>query len=245
MKPFLFLGVRPEDAAADDEYAAMLRCAGLDEPDLRRHRLECEPLAPDLDLDRWSGIVLGGGPFQVSDPEDTKSAVQRRIEADLGRLLDQVVPRDFPFLGACYGIGTLGRHEGAVVDRTFGKPVGAVAVDVTADGRADPLFAVAGPSFGAFAGHKEAIRRLPAHAVTLATSPPCPVQAFRIGSRVYATQFHPELDLDGLETRVLTYRHAGYFAPHEVEPILVAARASGVTETPDLLGRFVELFAVD
>ena len=40
MKPFLFLGVRPEDVAADDEYAAMLRCAGLDEPDLRRHRLE-------------------------------------------------------------------------------------------------------------------------------------------------------------------------------------------------------------
>ena len=246
MKPFLFLGVRPEDVAADDEYAAILRCAGLEESGLHRHRLERDPLgSPDLDLDRWSGIVLGGGPFQVSDPEETKSALQRRIESDLSRLLDRVVPKDFPFLGACYGIGTLGWHEGAKIDRTFGEPVGAVAIDVTAEGCADPLFAVAGSSFGAFAGHKEAIRRLPAHATLLATSQPCPVQAFRIGSRVYATQFHPELDLDGLEMRVLTYRHAGYFAPHEAEPIVAAARASGVTETPNLLGRFVELFAVD
>ena len=35
---------------------------------------------------------------------------------------------------------------------------------------------------------------LPRHAVLLASSPTCPVQAFRIGSHVYATQFHPELD---------------------------------------------------
>ena len=244
MKPFLFLGARPEDDAADDEYAAMLRCAALTESELRRHRLEQEPLGP-LDLDDWSGIILGGGPFQVSDPQDQKSALQQRVEADLAGLLDQVVPRDFPFLGACYGIGTLGRHQGADVDRTYGEPVGAVAVTLTPAGRADPLFGIAGPSFGAFGGHKEAIRRLPEHAVTLATSQPCPVQGFRVGTRVYATQFHPELDIDGLAMRVQIYRHAGYFAPHEAEPIMAAARASGVTETPNLVGRFVQLFAAD
>ena len=87
MKPFLFLGVRPEDTPADDEYAAMLRCTGLDESTLRRVRLEAAPLG-DVDLDAWSGIVLGGGPFCVSDAEEDKSAVQRRVEADLARLLD-------------------------------------------------------------------------------------------------------------------------------------------------------------
>ena len=76
-------------------------------------------------------------------------------------------------------------------------------------------------------------------------SPACPVQAFRVGSRVYATQFHPELDLDGLATRVEVYRYAGYFDPDEADAVLAAARASGVTETPNLLGRFVELFARD
>ena len=71
------------------------------------------------------------------------------------------------------------------------------------------------------------------------------MQAFRVGSRVYATQFHPELDLDGLATRVEVYRYAGYFDPEEADAVLAAARASGVTETPNLLGRFVELFARD
>ncbi len=244
MKPFLFLGVRPEDVAADDEYTAMLRCSGLVEAQLHRLRVDRTPL-DGLDLGRWSGIILGGGPFQVSDPEESKSALQRRVEGDLARVLDDVIARDLPFFGACYGIGILGRHQGAAVDRTYGEPVGAVTVALTGDGVLDPVFGIAGRTFGAFVGHKEAIRALPANAVTLATSEGCPVQAFRIGRRAYATQFHPELDLDGLATRVQTYRFAGYFAPAEAEAILAAARASGVVRTPNLIGRFVELFGCD
>ncbi len=242
MRPFLFLAVRPQDDAADDEYAAMLRCTGLDEPGLRRVRLERAELG-DVDLDDWSGIVLGGGPFQSSDPPADKSAVQRRIEADLAGLLDRVVPADFPFFGACYGVGTLGTHEGAVVDRRYGEPAGGVEVTLTAQGRADPVLGIAPPVFGAFVGHKEAIAALPPHAVPLATSAAAPVQAFRVGSRGYATQFHPELDLDGLIARVTTYRNDGYFAPGELDRVIAAARATGIHEPPNFLGRFVELFA--
>src|SRR5215217_7860622 len=242
MKPFLLLAVRAEDVAADDEYAAMLRFSGLDEVQLRRFRMEQTELG-GVDLDQWSGIILGGGPFQASDPEDTKSAVQRRVEAELAALLDDVVARDHPFLGSCYGIGTLGRHQGAVVDRTYGEPIGGIQIRLTDDGLRDPLFQIAGPIFGAYTGHKEAIRKLPGHAVTLATSAACPVQAFRIGKRVYATQFHSELDLDGVATRVEVYKYAGYFEPDQAEAVMAAARASGVTETPNFLRRFVELFA--
>ncbi len=244
MKPFLLLAIRAEDVAADDEYAAMLGRTGLAEPDLVRVRLERRPLG-EVELGDWSGVILGGGPFQASDPEDAKSAVQRRVEAELATLLDEVVERDFPFLGCCYGIGTLGRHQGAVVDRTFGEPIGGIQVEVSPAGRADPLFAEAGPVFGAYVGHKEAIRELPPQAVPLASSAACPVQAFRIGTRVYATQFHPELDLAGLATRIEAYRYAGYFPPDEADAVLAAARASGITDTPNLLGRFVGLFARD
>jgi GMP synthase (glutamine-hydrolysing) len=242
VKPFLLLAIRAEDLAADEEYAAMLRCTGLDESQFRRIRMEQDSIGT-LDLDQWSGIILGGGPFQASDPEEAKSVTQRRVEGELAALLDGVVTRDHPFFGSCYGIGTLGRHQGAVVDRTYGEPISGVQITVTSEGRLDPLFQVAGSSFGAYLGHKEAISKLPAHAVTLATSPHCPVQAFRIGTRVYATQFHPELDLDGLATRIKVYKYAGYFKPDEAEAVLAAARASGVTETPNLLARFVELFA--
>lgn len=241
MKPFLLLAIRGENVAADDEYAAMLRRTGLDEAQLVRVRLEQRALG-EVDLTDWSGVILGGGPYQASDPEETKSATQQRVEADLSELLDEVVRRDHPFLGCCYGIGTLGRHQGAVVDRTYGEPIGGIRVMVTEAGRRDPLFAVTEAEFGAYVGHKEAIRSLPGHVVPLASSPGCPVQAFRVGTRVYATQFHPELDLDGLATRIEAYRYAGYFPPEEADAVLAAARASGVIETPNLLGRFVELF---
>lgn len=244
MKPFLFLSIRAEDVAAEQEYAAMLRCMGLDERQLRWVRLEQAPLGK-VNLNDWSGIILGGGPFQASDPEETKSATQLRVEADLATLLDDVVPRDFPFLGACYGIGTLGQHQGAVVDRRYGEPLGGTFIELTDEGRKDPLLQVAGSPFGAYLGHKEAIHTLPAHAVSLASSRTCPVQAFRVGSRVYATQFHPELDLAGLATRIEIYKYAGYFPPDQADVVLAAAEASGVTDVPNLLGRFVELFARD
>src|SRR5215217_381744 len=219
----------------------MLRFSGLDEAQLRRFRMEQAELGT-VDLDQWSGIILGGGPFQASDPEDVKSATQRRVEAELSALLDEVVPRDFPFLGACYGIGTLGRHQGAVVDRTYAEPIGGTFIELTAEGRRDPLFSGVDSPFGAYVGHKESIYLLPPNAVALATSPACPVQAFRVGTRVYATQFHPELDLDGLATRVQVYKYAGYFEPDEADAVMAAARASGVTEVPNILKGFVELF---
>lgn len=242
MKPFLFLGIRAQDAAADDEYAAVLRCTGLDERDVRRVRIEREELGP-VDLDDWSGIVIGGGPWNVSDPEESKPADQRRGEARLGELARQVVAADFPFLGACYGIGTLGTLDGGVVDRRYAEPIGAVTISLTPEGEADPVLGLLPREFDAFLGHKEAVSTLPRGAVRLASSPTCPVQAFRIGQHVYATQFHPELDVAGLVTRIETYKHFGYFEPHEGEELVRLAHAAVVTEPPRILARFVELFA--
>ena len=242
MKPFLLLGTRAEDAAADNEYEAFVAFTGLPESLLHRVRLERRPLG-SLNLDDYAGIFLGGGPFNASDPDSAKSSVQRRVERELGSLLDTVVARDFPFLGACYGIGVIGTHEGGTVDRTYAEPIGRVWVTLTAAGRADPLLADLSPTFEAFVGHKEAVRDLPAHAVHLASSPACPVQAFRVGRNVYATQFHPELDIHGLCTRIEVYKHAGYFEPDQAESVKAMARAGRVFEPPKILQRFVARYA--
>ncbi len=242
MKPFLLLATREDDAAADNEYESFLRFTGLSEATLRRVRLERGRLGP-VDLDAWSGIFLGGGPFNASDPEHQKSPGQRRVEAELRALLDAVVERDFPFLGACYGIGTLGTHRGGVVDRTYAEPIGPVSVTLTTAGRDDPVFGHLPESFEAFVGHKEAMSLLPRDAVHLAASERCPVQGFRIGSNVYATQFHPELDAEGLCTRIEVYKHSGYFDPHEAEGLKALARAGEVREPPSILERFVARYA--
>lgn len=140
MKPFLLLATRAEDEIADEEYALFLRFTGLDERDLRRIRLEAGPLGP-VDLDEVSGIILGGGPFNASDPVERKSAAQRRAEAELSALLDDVVARDVPFFGACYGVGTVGLHQGGVVDGTYREPISVIDVSLTDEGRRDPLLA--------------------------------------------------------------------------------------------------------
>jgi GMP synthase (glutamine-hydrolysing) len=242
VKPFLLLGTRAENHAADAEYRGFLRYGGLAEGDLRRIRLEAEPL-PELDLADYSGIFLGGSPFNSSDPEEGKSDVQIRVERELGGLLDRVVAEDHPFFGACYGVGTLGRHQGAVIDSTYSEPVGAVEVTLTKEGAADPLLAGLPSSFAAYVGHKEACATLPGSAVLLASSATCPVQMFRVGENVYATQFHPELDVEALVGRIRTYRHAGYFPPEEADDYIARARALVVDRPATILRTFVTRYA--
>jgi GMP synthase (glutamine-hydrolysing) len=242
MRPFLFLGTRAEDDVAQQEYDAVLAGCGLRADELVRVRLEQGPLGP-VDLADWSGIVLGGGPFNASDPEEAKSEAQRRAEADLRGLAQQVVAADFPFLGACYGIGVLGGLGGGVVDRTYGEPIGALPVRLTDEGRTDPLFGVLPAEFAAYLGHKEAVSRLPDGAVLLASTSTCPVHAFRLGRHVYATQFHPELDAVAICDRIDAYSAHGYYQPHEREALKAAAREAMVTEPVRLLARFVELHA--
>ncbi|WP_105031168.1 glutamine amidotransferase [Arthrobacter ruber] len=244
MKPFLLLGTRAEDYAADAEYRSFLHYGGLDDDDLWRIRVEAQPL-PALDLADYSGIFLGGSPFNSSDPEESKSAVQLRVEAELGLLLDRVVAEDFPFFGACYGVGTLGRHQGAVIDTTYAEPVGTVEVTLTADGATDPLLAGLPSSFAAYVGHKEACATLPGSAVLLASSATCPVQMFRVGRNVYATQFHPELDVEALVGRIDTYRHAGYFPAEQADEYMERARATVVDQPHVILRTFVTRYARD
>lgn len=239
MRPFLLLATRAEDRAADEEYDAFLRFGGLDATHLERRRLEAEPLG-EVDFRQYAGIILGGSPFTISDEE--KPDVQVRVEAELAELTRRAIAEDYPFLGACYGIGVIGTAIGAAVDGTYGEDVGAPVVTLTDAGRADPLFGVLPPAFEAFVGHKEAIRELPDEAVVLATSPLCPVQAFRVGQNVYATQFHPELDVPGIQTRIETYKHYGYFAPDEVDELKSMAAASDVRLPTRLVHRFVNLY---
>jgi GMP synthase (glutamine-hydrolysing) len=239
--PFLLLSIR-DGEPADDEYSAMMRFAGLDETDLHTIRLTQQSLG-SIDLADWSGIILGGGLYNVSDPPESKSATQQRVECELLHLIRRIVDHDFPFLGCCYGVGTLGSVIGATVDRTYPEPVAAVTITLTKAARDDALFTGLPEVFDAYGGHKEAATSLPPDVVHLASSASCPVQAFRVGRNVYATQFHPELDVDGICTRIDAYKHHGYFAPETADALKSAARQRNIEYPTTILRKFAERYA--
>jgi len=246
VKPFLLLATRADDVVADAEYEAFLRFGELAATQLTRVRLESAPLdeqLPGLDLNEYSGVIVGGSPFTSTDPPDEKSSTQVRVESELERLMGDVLKLDVPFLGACYGISTLGRYVGGVIDRTFGEPIGAVSISLTTDGLADPLLAGLPQTFPAFVGHKEALRDLPPGAVLLASSATCPIQMFRIGEHQYATQFHPELDVPGITKRIHAYQHCGYFHPDEVDTLVEQVSTTNVTWPERILANFTARYA--
>ena len=244
MKKFLILQLRPETEAADDEFRAILAKGGLAAERTHRIRLDREDLPADLDLDACAGVIVGGGPGCVSDPEATKDPVEKRIEDEILGLMPAICGRDVPFLGCCYGIGILGHHlaPGIVSKEAFGEPVGAVDGTLTDAGRADPLLAGVPDSFRAFVGHKEAVQDLPPGTTRLVASGPTPYQMLRHGRNVYATQFHPEADAAGFETRIRIYRHKGYFAPEAADALIDAVRAEDVRFPALILKNFVARF---
>lgn len=246
MKPFLILQLRPETEASDDEYDAILRKSGLDAAQTHRIRLDCDDLPAGLDLADYSGVIVGGGPGCVSDPVEKKTPTEARIEASVMSLMPDITAQDFPFLGCCYGIGILGHHLGAVVSKDqFGEDVGAVNCSLTDAGHSDMLLQDLPPEFEAFVGHKEAVQTLPMGCVHLISSPACPFQMIRFGNNVYATQFHPEADSAGFETRINIYKHRGYFPPEDAERLIETCRAADVHAPALILRNFVETYRRD
>ena len=83
--PLLYVCVRPQQGAAAAEYESFRTAVQLDQTQLAQHDLVRDPLPDDV-FERYSGFFIGGSPFNVTDPESTKTEVQRRLEADLERI---------------------------------------------------------------------------------------------------------------------------------------------------------------
>ncbi len=241
-KPFLLLQSRPEPEASDNEYEAFCKFGGLKPNQLIRVAMDRGELGK-VNLGDYSGVILGGGPSNVTDPPAKKSPAQRAFEPQLQTLLTEIIRRDHPFLGACLGIGFVTANLGGVMSKKYAEPVGPAVIHLTPAAQDDPLTTGLPDTFTAFLGHKEACEVLPPGAVLLAGSKDCPVQMFRVGRNVYATQFHPELDAPGMALRIQIYKHAGYFDPREAGRLTAVAHSATVTEPERILRRFVERYA--
>ncbi|KQR49635.1 GMP synthase [Microbacterium sp. Leaf161] len=238
MVSLLYVCVRPELGAADAEHASFRRALGVDVVD--RLDLLAEPLDPAR-LARYTGVVVGGSPFNVSDAE--KSAVQLRVEADLEHIARLAIEGRIAAFFTCFSIGVVTRMLGGEVTVDTPESASATVIETTEAGAADPVFGPSSPALTVFTAHKESAAALPQGAVLLATNDTCPVQAYRVGTHLYTAQFHPEPTPRDFADRMTFYRTTGYFDPDEFDEVQGQVLAASVTEGAALLRRFAQTFA--
>lgn len=242
MKPFLILQLRPEDDTSDSEYQAILKYGRLEASATHRIRIEKNGI-PEISLDDYSAVIVGGSPFDISTPEAQKKPIQKKIERDFRRLFDDIVPGDFPFLGACSGCGLLGSYLNTPISAKFAEPVGGARVALTEAGKKDSLLHGFPEHIDVLLGHKEACDSTPEGATLLIRGEACPVQMFRLGENVYATQFHPEGDCEGFTLRIHAYKNHGYFPPEEAQDLITAVSREDTPHAREILQRFVARYS--
>ena len=150
--------------------------------------------AEALDLEAASAadllVVLGGpiGVYQIDEYpflEHEIEAVRRRLAVDA------------PTLGICLGAQIMAAALGAAVyPGSAGKEIGWSALDLTAAGNRSALAGLEG--IPVLHWHGDTFD-LPEAATLLASTPRYANQAFSVGRRALALQFHPEVELAGLE----------------------------------------------
>jgi GMP synthase (glutamine-hydrolysing) len=148
-----------------------------------------EPLP---DLAGLAGLVVMGGPMGVHDGDDHPWLAPERA------LIRDAVDNGTPVLGVCLGAQQLAAALGAEVTTGPIEEVGPGQVELTAEGRRDPVL---GPEYHGLSGtavpcvhwHRDTFT-LPPGAVHLAATRAFPHQAFRFGDGAYGLQFHVEVD---------------------------------------------------
>jgi GMP synthase-like glutamine amidotransferase len=95
-----------------------------------------------------------------------------------------------PLLGVCLGAQTLAHAFGATVEKASVTLAGFYETELTAAGLQDPVTGVLPPRFEAFNANSYRFE-VPTGATELARGPV--PQAFRVGERAWAVQFHPEI----------------------------------------------------
>lgn len=161
------------------------------------------------DLDRFDGFLIGGSPASVQDAEPW-----------IDRLMDLVRAAHAagtPMVGACFGHQAIAQALGGRVGDNPGPFVlGAAEIEITS--QAPWMEDVTRIRLAA--AHGEQVLDLPPGAEVLGRSPGCPVAAYRIGSRIFATQHHPEMTPEFAAALVEE------FAPHFPPEVGQSARQS-------------------
>ena len=141
-----------------------------------------EPLPDVAGLDL---VIAMGGPMSVNDEAQLPWLVGEL------RFIREAIDRGVAVLGVCLGAQLIAKATGARVYKNAEREIGWFPVIGTSEESDVPNWARKGVTSSVFHWHGETFD-LPKDAVSLARSPGCEHQAFRIGRSVIGIQFHLE-----------------------------------------------------
>ncbi len=133
------------------------------------------------------GIILMGGPMGVYDDD------RYPFLGPENRLVRQALDARLPMLGICLGSQIMAKAAGARVMKGPRREIGWHPIRLTSEGEKDAVMSSLRETPVVFHWHGDTFD-LPEDAVLLASSERYPHQAFRIGTRAVALQFHLEVD---------------------------------------------------
>src|SRR6266508_1013350 len=156
------------------ERGAVSHRVELDEGERLPHRSEID------------AIVCMGGPMSATDDGELPWLAEEKA------FIADSVRGGVPFWGVCLGVQLLAASLGARVYPGPAPEVGVLAVELTDEGLADPVFAGTPRELLTLQWHGDTFD-LPDGAARLARSAAYPNQAFRVGAAAYGVQFHLEV----------------------------------------------------
>ncbi len=156
---------------------------------------------PDLaNLEQYSGIISMGAHAGVL--EESKHAWMSHER----KIMQWALDTETPLLGLCFGSQLLASAAGGRIYKAETGEFAWTKVDMLPEASNDPVIGTLGATVDAFQFHYDNIE-LPKNAVLLGESNGT-IEAFRVGSSAWATQFHPEVGLSQQLAWLSTYRGA-------------------------------------
>ena len=184
----------------------------------------------NLDVRRYNGLVVLGGPMSVNQV-DRHPHLRQELDA-----ICAAMESGMPVLGICLGAQLIAAALGAPVVRNPVKEIGWSTVKPTVAASHDPLFKHLGKSEQIFQWHGDTFH-LPDGAELLAETDACRNQAFRYAGNVYGLQFHLEVDKALIRRWLATPAMR-----HEIEELRGAVDPDTVLEqTERYIGRSMRL----
>ena len=177
---------------------------------------------PPRPLDDYGAVMVFGGAMHADQDEHHPWLLQENL------VLQRLIHLQTPVLGVCLGAQLLAKAAHADVGPADEAEIGWFPVELTREARDDPVLGGLPERFDAFQWHYYTYG-VPAGGVELARSPCC-TQAFRLGERAWAIQFHAEVTEAQIRSWV-----------DEEEPAVPGGAEALLAETRERIGEWNEL----